>query len=83
MKEIYIIWNNSFEYGDMYTDSTIAYITEDYNLAEKEFEQYKELCRIAYDDQKWCYDYSLFSYPLDTYPIKGKCLCKINNIPDD
>lgn len=85
MKEttIYIIWNNSFTYGDLCIDSAVVYITEDYELAKQKFEQYKKLCKDTYGDPKWCYSYSLVSYILDSYPIKEKCLCKIDNISDD
>lgn len=83
MKEVYIIWNKSFEYDEIYISDSIAYITEDYNMALHEFEKYKKICKDNYDDSRWCYSYSLEVYYLDTHPLKEKILFKIDNIQDN
>lgn len=83
MKEVYIIWNKSFEYGEICISNSIAYITENYNTALHEFEKYKKICKDTYNDSRWCYSYSLEVCYLDTYPLKEETLFEIDNLQDE
>lgn len=81
MKTIYIIWNKSFEWDDPIPSSdSIVFISYDYESALNKFKFYIELCNNFYNDSKWCYEYSLYSYIPETYPIEGKLIMNVNNI---
>lgn len=79
MEKVYIVWNNSFKIGDICVHGVPVFITTNYDAAIEEFEYYQKLCKKAYGDPLWCYNYTLSWYYMDNPIIGDNVLYEVSN----